>query len=79
MPLDPLVTAALPLPTQAETILHRLLRHLTLWQALKLVDQLDRILAETGYGEVVIVMEKGHIRRLRVTVSADITPTTAPT
>jgi len=67
-------TAALPL--QTEIVLHRLLAHLTLWQCQMLVDHLDRVLMGGGYGEVAIVMEKGHTRRLRVTISADITPVT---
>jgi len=67
-------TAALPLPHQTEIVLHRLLAHLTLWQCQMLVDHLDRVLTGGGYGEVTIVMERGHTRRLRVTLSADITP-----
>jgi len=67
-------TAALPLPHQTEIVLHRLLAHLTLWQCQMLVDHLDRVLTGGGFGEVAIVMEKGHTRRLRVTISADITP-----
>ena len=67
-------TAALPLPLQTEVIMHRLLAHLTLWQCQMLVDHLDRVLTGGGFGEVAIVMEKGHTRRLRLTLSADITP-----
>jgi hypothetical protein len=76
------VTQALPLPDlakqdrQAEIVLHRLLRHMTLVQLQALVTALDGVLAAGGYGEIGIVMEKAHTRRIRVTISQDITPVT---
>jgi len=68
------LTAALPLPQQTELILSRLLRHLTLYQVQTLADQLDQVLAQGGFGEVSVVIEKGHARRVRLTLSVDITP-----
>ncbi len=61
----------------ATIILHRLLVHLTLWQAARLLDELDRVIAEGGYGKVSIVIERGHTRRIETYVSLDITPVQA--
>lgn len=59
---------------ETDVILHRLLRHMTLVQLQALVTALDGVLAAGGYGEIGIVMEKAHTRRIRVTISQDITP-----
>jgi len=63
--------AALPLPQQTELILSRLLRHLTLRQCHMLVDRMDQVGGH--WGEVSIMFEKGHARRVRITLSVDIT------
>ena len=59
----------IPLPTtpqlqQTDVILHRLLRQLTAWQVTRLLDELERVMQESGYGKVSIVIERGHTRRI---------------
>ena len=71
----------IPLPTtpqlqQTDVILHRLLRQLTLWQVGRLLDELERVMQESGYGKVSIVIERGHTRRIETFVSVDITTVT---
>ncbi len=72
-------TDSTPLPTpvqlqQTDVILHRLLRQMTLWQVSRLLDELERVNLESGYGKVSIVIERGHTRRIETFVSVDITP-----
>ena len=63
------------LPTQpTDVILHRLLRVMTAWQVTRLLDELERVMQESGYGKVSIVIERGHTRRIETFVSVDITP-----
>jgi len=57
----------------------RLARYLNVEQTIKLLDLLEMIETTAGgYGDVAIVMQGGHVRYLRPTMSVDVTPKPKP-